>query len=30
MQNVVINQVMEPHKRVTVAMGIDRNLDAGR
>ncbi|KAF5452484.1 hypothetical protein F2P56_027478 [Juglans regia] len=27
-KNIVINQVMEPHKRVTVAMGIDRNLDA--
>ena len=28
-QNVVIDQVLEPGIRVTVAMGTNRNLDAG-
>lgn len=29
MQNVVIGKVIEPGRRVTVAMGTDRNLDTG-
>jgi hypothetical protein len=30
MQNVSINQVLEPGIRVTVAMGTNRNLDSGK
>ena len=30
MQNVIIDQVLDPGTRVTVAMGTDRNLDAGK
>lgn len=29
MQNVLIDKVLEPGVRVTVAMGTNRNLDAG-
>lgn len=29
MQNVVIRKLIEPGRRVTVAMGTDRNLDTG-
>lgn len=29
MQNVVVDEVLEPGIRVTVAMGTDRNLLAG-
>lgn len=29
MQHVVIDQVVEPGTRVTVAMGTNRNLDTG-
>lgn len=29
MQNVVVDQVLDPGVRVTVAMGTSRNLDAG-
>jgi hypothetical protein len=30
MQNVVVNQALEPGIRVTVAMGTNRNLDDGK
>lgn len=30
MQNVMIDQVLEPGTRVTVEMGTNRNLDAGQ
>lgn len=29
MQHVVVDQTLEPQRRVTVAMGANRNLDAG-
>lgn len=29
MQNVVVEQVIEPGKRVTVAMGTNRNIGTG-
>jgi len=29
MQNVIVDQIFEPGRRVTVAMGTDRNLDSG-
>lgn len=29
-QSVVIDQVLEPGTRVTVAMGTERNLDSGK
>lgn len=30
MQDVVINQALKPGIRVTVAMGAERDLDAGK
>lgn len=30
MQNVIVDQVLDPGTRVTVAMGTDRNLDSGK
>jgi len=29
MQNVIVDQIFKPGRRVTVAMGTDRNLDSG-
>jgi len=29
MQNAIVDQILEPGKRVTVAMGTNRNLDSG-
>ena len=29
MQHVVVDQTLEPGRRVTVAMGANRNLDSG-
>jgi hypothetical protein len=29
MQHVAVDQILEPGKRVTVAMGANRNLDSG-
>jgi len=29
MQSVIVDQIFEPGRRVTVAMGTDRNLDSG-
>lgn len=30
MQNVIVDQVIDPGTRVTVAMGTDRNLGSGK
>lgn len=29
MQHVIVDQILEPGRRVTVAMGTNRNLDSG-
>lgn len=29
-QNVVVEQALEPGKRVTIAMGTNRNIESGK